>query len=99
MVSRAICKIFEENISGGTRDNYEEQGPGSDPEGYLKKVFEWNGTSWQTLEDELCTTKVDHTTVVYGGVIYHMGGQYAQTIFNVTNHYNSYGYFTKVYNR
>ena len=36
-------------------------------------VIEWNGTSWETLEG-LCRNRFWHTTVVYAGEIYHMGG-------------------------
>ena len=38
-------------------------------------VLEWNGTSWKTLEEELCRNRVGHTTFVYAGEIYHMGGR------------------------
>ena len=47
-------------ISGGPIDN-------------LQGVLEWDGTSWTSLTNELCTSREYHTTVVYGGEIYHMG--------------------------
>ena len=48
----------------------------NDYEAWLKKVFEWDGTFWKVLDNEMCTKKVFHTTVVYGGAIYHAGKQY-----------------------
>ena len=36
-------------------------------------VLEWNGNSWLKLENALCTSRLYHTTVVFGGQIYHMG--------------------------
>ena len=38
-----------------------------------RSVVEWNGTSWKTLEEARCR-RVRHTTFVYAGEIYHMGG-------------------------
>ena len=38
-----------------------------------RKVLEWNGFSWNAFENELCTRRVYHTTIIYGGEIYHMG--------------------------
>ena len=40
-----------------------------------RSVIEWNGTSWKTLENGLCRNRFGHTTVVYAGEIYHIGGQ------------------------
>ena len=39
----------------------------------LKRVLEWDGTSWELFEDQLCTGRTLHTTILYGGAIYHMG--------------------------
>ena len=36
-------------------------------------VLEWDGTSWTSLLNQLCTRRKHHTTIVYGGEIYHMG--------------------------
>ena len=40
-----------------------------------RSVIEWNGTSWKELEQGLCRHRFRHTTFVYAGAIYHMGGQ------------------------
>ena len=42
-------------------------------------MLEWDGTSWRKLEKELCTPRMDHTTIVYGGVIYHIGPNIIET--------------------
>ena len=39
-------------------------------------VFEWDGAHWKTLVEGLCGNRYRHTTVVYAGEIYHMGGIY-----------------------
>ena len=36
-------------------------------------VLEWDGTSWRSLLNELCTRRMYHTTIVYGAEVYHMG--------------------------
>ena len=40
-------------------------------------VLEWDGISWSRLEDDhryLCTERAYHTTILYGGEVYIMGG-------------------------
>ena len=37
-------------------------------------LFEWNGDFWKTLEEGLCRNRYGHTTFIYAGEIYHMGG-------------------------
>ena len=43
-------------------------------------VIEWDGTSWERLEKELCRNSLStehlQTTFVYAGEIYHIGGLY-----------------------
>ena len=39
------------------------------------RVLKWDGTFWYTVGAQLCTPRVFHTTIVYGGVIYHMGNE------------------------
>ena len=39
----------------------------------LDEVLEWDGTSWNKRSNGLCAPRAYHTTVVYGGEIYHMG--------------------------
>ena len=41
---------------------------------FYRSVFEWDGTSWEALEEGLCRSRSWHTTFVYAGEIYHMGG-------------------------
>ena len=57
--------------SGGIINEYDE----NDTMLRSKKVLEWDGTFWKTMKDELCTFRIRHTTIVYGGEVYHMGGQ------------------------
>ena len=42
-------------------------------EGSEQEVSEWDGSSWSTLTDKLCTGRIHHTTIIYAGDIYHMG--------------------------
>ena len=37
------------------------------------KVLEWDGASWHTMTNELCTGRQHHKTIIYAGKIYHMG--------------------------
>ena len=63
-------KIIKDNTGGSRSDDY------LDIPAWLHDVLQWNGFVWTTLENKICTKQAHHTTVVYSGAIYHVGGQH-----------------------
>ena len=41
---------------------------------FSDSVLKWNGTTWSRLENKMVTGRRGHTTIVYSGNIYHVGG-------------------------